>query len=317
MMQSSGTGASPVQFSGSARQEGAPTLFVYHCAMFKTLSAGAINVTTKNLDEGLKAARTGGFQGLEFSVGEIADLIDQQGGDAVMTRFIDAGIRPAAFGLPVDWRTSEENWRRDLARLPRLAKAAAALGVRRTATWVLPGSNDRPMDENRKFHIDRFKPIAAALKEHHIHLGLEFIGPKTLRDTLKHPFIYKMNDMLAMGREIGPNVGLLLDCWHWYTSGGTLAELHALKAEQVVYVHVNDAPKGIDVDQQMDNVRLLPGESGVIDIAGFLQAMKRIGYNGPVTPEPFKKSLTELPNDEARLKAVGAAMHKIFAQAGL
>jgi sugar phosphate isomerase/epimerase len=285
--------------------------------MFKTLSPGAINVTVKNLSEGLSAAKIGGFDGLEFGVAEVADLVDQQGADAVKKMFADAGVRPAAFGLPIDWRTSEENWRRDLTKLPRYVKAAAAIGVRRTATWILPGSNDRPHDENRKFHIERFKPIAAALAEHHIHLGLEFIGPKTLRDSLKHPFIYKMSDMLDMGREIGPNVGLLLDCWHWYTSGGTVDELRALRAEELVYVHVNDAPAGVHVDQQVDNVRLLPGESGVIDISGFLKALKHIAYDGPVTPEPFKKSLSNLPSDEARLKTVGAAMDKIFAQAGV
>ena len=280
--------------------------------MFKTLSPGAINVTTKNLAEGLTAAKTGGFTGLEINVGEIADLVDQQGAAAVKKIFADAGIRPAGFGLPVDWRTTEENWKRDLAKLGRYAKAAAAIGAGRTFTWIMPCSNERPLAGNRKFHVERFKPIAATLGEHDVSVGLEFIGPKTLRDSQKFPFIYKMFEMLDMARDIGPNAGLLLDCWHWYTSGGTVDEIKKLKPSDVVYVHVNDAPAGVDIDKQVDNVRLLPGESGVIDIAGFLKALKQIGYDGPVTPEPFKKSLTELPSDEARLKTVGAAMDKIF-----
>jgi sugar phosphate isomerase/epimerase len=126
-----------------------------------------------------------------------------------------------------------------------------------------------------------------------------------------------MGEMLELGEKIGPNVGLLLDCWHWYTSGGTIEELRKLRPEQVVYVHVNDAPRGIAIDQQIDNVRDLPGATGVIDIRGFLRALKSIGYDGPVTPEPFKKELADLPSDEARLKRVGAAMDKIFAQAGI
>ncbi len=285
--------------------------------MYKTLAPGAINVTTKTLAEGLAAAHTGGFTGLEFPVATIADLVDQHGATGVKKMYADAGIRPAAFGLTVDWRTSEENWKRDLAKLDRYAKAAAAIGISRTFTWIMPCSNERPFDENRKFHVERFKPIAATLGAHGISVGLEFIGPKTLRDSQKFPFIYKMSDMLAMGRDIGPNVGVLLDCWHWYTSGGTLDDIKKLKPSQVVYVHVNDAPAGVAVDQQIDNVRLLPGESGVIDIAGFLKALKQIGYDGPVTPEPFKKELAELPSDEVRLKVVGAAMEKIFKQAGI
>ena len=69
--------------------------------------------------------------------------------------------------------------------------------------------------------------------------------------------------------------------------------------------------------EQLDNVRDLPGATGVIDIAGFLRALQSIGYDGPVTPEPFKKELAALPSDEVRLKKVGAAMDDVFVKAGL
>src|SRR4051812_45955333 len=134
--------------------------------MFKTLSPGAINVTTKNLSEGLAAAKVGRFDGLEVDIAEIADLVDQEGAGAVKKMLAEADIRPAAFGLPVEWRTTEENWKRDLAKLDRYARAAAAIGISRTFTWIMPCSNDRPMAENRKFHVDRFKPIAQTLDEH-------------------------------------------------------------------------------------------------------------------------------------------------------
>src|SRR6185369_16124190 len=98
---------------------------------------------------------------------------------------------------------------------------------------------------------------------------------------------HQMAPMLEMGAEIGSNVGLLLDVWHWYTSGGTVDELKALRNEQVVYVHVSDAPVGVPVDKQIDNKRCLPGATGVIDIGGFLGALKQIGYDGPIVPEPF------------------------------
>jgi sugar phosphate isomerase/epimerase len=285
--------------------------------MYKALFPWAIGVHLRNLQEAIAAAKTGGFQGVEFNPNEVADLIAAHGVNSVNDQFAAAGVKPAEFGLPTDWRTSDDNWRAGLKALPRQAEAAAAIGCRRTATWILPGDNSRPYEENRRFHIERFRPIAALLADHGISLGLEFIGPKTLRDTFAHPFIYRMQDMLAMGEEIGPNVGLLLDCWHWYTSGGSVADLRALRPEQVVYVHVNDAPAGVDLAEQVDNVRALPGETGVIDIVAFLQTLQSIGYNGPVTPEPFKKELDELPSDEARLKTVGAAMDAIFKQAGL
>jgi sugar phosphate isomerase/epimerase len=280
--------------------------------MYKALSPGAIGVRTNNLQEAVQAAKIGGFAGVEFNAREVADLIDARGAEAVRGLFAEAGLKPAGWGLPVDWRGSEENWRTGLTELPRLANAARAIGGTRTMTWIMPGSNDRAYDANRRFHVERFTPIARILADNGCALGLEFIGPKTLRDTQQYPFVHTMGGMLEMGRDIGPNVGLLLDCWHWYTSHGTVEELYTLRPEQVVYVHVNDAPAGTPIDAQVDNTRALPGETSVIDIVGFLQALQIIGYDGPVTPEPFKRSLGDLPADADRLKTVGAAMESIF-----
>ena len=285
--------------------------------MFKGLSSGAIGVRVSGLQEAIAAAKLGGFGGVEFNPAEVANLSEQQGVESVLALFAEAGIQPAGFGLPTDWRSSEENWQKGLAELPRLAKAAGAIGGGRCSTWIMPCSNERAFDANWRFHVERFKPIAEILGEHGCSLGLEFIGPKTLRDSQKYPFVHTLWGMIALGAGIGPNVGLLLDCWHWYTAHNTVEDIPLLKPEQVVYVHVNDAPLGVDVDAQVDNVRCLPGETGVIDIAGFLQALQTIGYGGPVTPEPFKKELGELPDDATRLKTVGQTMDTIFQRAGL
>lgn len=285
--------------------------------MYKALSPRAIGVRVASLDEALAAARLGGFAGVEFDAREVADLVERHGAASVRARFQEAGLRPAAWSLPVDWRNEDATWRAGLAELPRLAAAAAAIGCPRTTTHVLSGSDERPFAENYRFHVARFTPIASILAEHGCWLGLEFLGPKTLRERFQYPFIHTLEAMLELGAAIGPRVGLLLDCWHWYTAHGTLDQLRALRPEQVVYVHVNDAPAGVRVDQQIDQRRALPGETGVIDIAGFLQTLQQIGYDGPVTPEPFKAELNDLPSDADRLRTVGAAMDTIFARAGL
>src|SRR5207244_5299465 len=111
------------------------------------------------------------------------------------------------------------------------------------------------------------------------------------------------------------NIAPLLDCWPWYTTHATREDLARLRADQVVYVHVNDAPPGRDVDEQIDDQRLLPGASGVIDIAGFLQTLDRMGYDGPVAAEPFNAELNALPPAE-RVRLTGQAMARIWAQAG-
>lgn len=284
--------------------------------MFRNLSPGAIGIRA-NLEESLQLAQAHGFQGIDLPIGEAVTLAEAKGIDHVRGLFAAAGLKPGGWGLPVNWRAEEEGFRAGLAELPRYAKVGQALGCTRVVQWVPPASDERPFRENFDWHVARFRPIAAALKEHGCRLGLEFIGPKTLRANATYAFIWTMGGMLELCDAIGTgNVGLLLDCWHWYTSHGTLDELKRLTKEQVVYVHVNDAPAGVPIDEQIDNVRCLPAETGVIPIAPFLRVLHEIGYDGPVTPEPFSKAVNALPPREAAA-ATGAALLKAWRAAGL
>lgn len=281
--------------------------------MYSALSPGCIGVRVESLAQRIAAAKEFGFAGVDISVNEIADLVDTSGAESVIAQFEAAEVIACGWGFPIAWSGSEEEYKAGLEALPRFAKAAAEIGCFRTATWIMPASNDRAFDENLEFHIDRFTPIAKILGDFGHRLGLEFIGPKTIRNNYKYTFVHDMSGMLDMTSKIGENVGLLLDCWHLYTSHGRASDVAKLQETDVVYVHVNDAPAGIAVDEQMDHVRGLPGETGVIDIKGFLEALKGIGYSGPVIPEPFKKELNDLPDDAARLEATAASMRKIFA----
>jgi len=57
------------------------------------------------------------------------------------------------------------------------------------------------------------------------------------------------------------------------------------------------------VDEQLDNKRELPGQTGVIDLAAFMGALDDIGYDGPVSVEPFCERLQEFSREE-RAEAV-------------
>jgi sugar phosphate isomerase/epimerase len=142
--------------------------------------------------------------------------------------------------------------------------------------------------------------------------GLEFVGPKTSRDSRRHPFIYTLEAMLELGSDIGPNVGLLVDAWHLHSSQGTIEELIKVPASKIALVHINDAPADVEIDDLKDHDRRLPGETGEINIKGFLNALRQLGYEGPVEAEPFDPRLKELPSDEDRIKKVGECMTKVF-----
>lgn len=260
-----------------------------------------------SFDETVQAARDYGFQGVELDPATLTALPPED----LKQRLDDAGLRPGGFSVPVDFSQDESVYQEGLRALPEVAARAAAVGATRCTRGVRPWSDERDWDENRRFMVRRLRPIAAVLAEHGCRLGLEYIGPATSRRGHRYEFIHTMEGALSLAREIGSGTGLLLDSWHWYTAKETAADLARLTKDDVVSVHVNDAPPGIPVDEQMDLERLLPGASGVIDIQGFLGALRDLDYDGPVIVEPFDKSLEELSAPQ-RLRATADALHKIL-----
>ncbi len=284
--------------------------------MFTNLNTGVIGVRAA-LPETIDYAKRYGFAGVDFSIEEAAQLAAKHSVQYVRDLFAEAGIRPGSWGFPVEYRKDEATWKEGIDKLPALAKLASELGCPRTATWVLPGYDDRDYGEQFKFLLGRLRPAAEILDDYGCRIGLEFIGPKTLRSPRKYMFIHTMDGMLAFAAAVGTgNVGLLLDIFHLYTSHGQTADVLELSNADVVTVHINDAPKHLGPDEQLDNVRALPGETGLLDITGFLQALKRIGYDGPVTAEPFSRRLTEMTPEEA-VRETSEAVHSVWRAAGL
>lgn len=281
--------------------------------MFPNLNPAAIGIRT-GFPETLDLAQRFGWPGCDLPIGEAVRLSRAQSLDDVAARFAEAGVRPGGWGLPLDWRKPYD--RQALGELDDQASVAARLGCTRVYTWLLPFSEERPWRENFAWHVEQLGPVARVLAERGCRLGLEFIGPRTMRDGKRYGFIYSPDAMLCLAEAIGPSAGLLMDCWHWYTALGTTSDIRSLRAQDVVYVHVNDAPAGIAVEEQLDQVRQLPGASGVIDIVGFLQGLREIGYDGPVTPEPFDRALEALEPDEA-CRVTREHMQGIWSAAGL
>jgi sugar phosphate isomerase/epimerase len=279
--------------------------------MYKALSTGDIGVKA-DLARAAALAAKYGFAGLYVNIEEAATL-----GAARAKEILDAaGVLPAAFGLPLDYRQPEPEFVAALKRLATLCETARDLGITRTFTWVPSFHDELDFDANYAFHKDRFGRIAAILAGHGIRLGLEFLGPKTVRDGHKYAFIHSMDGMLKLCADIGTgNLGLLMDAYHWYTAHGAWADLERLTDADIVYVHVNDAPAGIPVDEQQDLVRTLPGETGVIGVPRFLNALAQIGYTGPVVVEPFSERVRAMAPEDA-VRATAEALDAVWPKSG-
>ena len=241
------------------------------------------------------AARTG-YGGTDVNLGGAMKM----GLDETRSMLYDKRLQPAVVGLPVDFRKDEATFQSDLKKLPEAARFSAALGCPRMTTWVL-SSAERPKAEQRRLLKDRWGVCAEIMAKHGVRFGIEFLGPVHLRKSQPYEFIYRMDEMLELAQECGPNVGVLLDSWHWRHAEGTVSDIIAAGKERIVHVQVADAPAGVPPEQIQDGERLMPGE-GAIDWEDFFGALRQIGYDDGVSPEVFGRGLkTMRPEDGARL----------------
>lgn len=278
--------------------------------MYPSLNTGAIGVKA-TFQEGLELAAKHGFRGYHFDIAEANKL----GAEKVQELASAKNVQLAAWGLPIEFRQDEVRYKNDVLALPALAKTASELGVFRTATWILPCSDTLTYRQNFDLHVKRLRPVAEILLHHGIRFGLEYVAPKTFWSSKRYTFMHTMDEMLELADALGPNVGLLVDSFHWFTAHETVDDLKRLSATQIVDAHINNAPK-LPADEQQDLTRTLPDETKTINVKAYLQTLKAIGYDGPVMVEPFSKKLTAMSADNA-CAATAKSLKNVWKQAGL
>jgi sugar phosphate isomerase/epimerase len=237
----------------------------------------------------------------------------QAGAPATNSLLAQLNLRPAVLDFPVEFRKDDATFQAGLQNLPQQAGFAASIHCPRMITWIM-SSSDTPKEELRRVYLQRFSESARILARSNVRLGLEFLGPLHLRKQFRYEFIWRMNEMLEFAKECGPNVGLLLDAWHWHHAGATTEDIVNAGRQRIVHVHFDDAPN-LPPDQIRDNERLLPGE-GVINLTGFLRALQEIGYTDALSVEIFGRGLDKMTPEEAARLGLEASL-KVFKKAGV
>ncbi len=252
-----------------------------------------------------------GFEGLDPDSNYFASL-----GDEGIKRLRDdlqaKNLKLGAAGLPVEFRKDEATFNDGLKKLPAAADILQRAGVGSVSTWVLPCSNDLTYPQNFRQHAYRLRQCAQILADRGQKLGLEYVAPRTLWRSQRHPFLHTLSETKELIVAIGiNNLGIQLDSWHWFNAEETGKDLLALRGSEVVTVDLNDAPRGLSLDQYQDDHRELPVATGVIPVKELLDSLVQIGYDGPIQAEPFNAALRAMPLDQA-CSSASAAMRRAF-----
>lgn len=89
-----------------------------------------------------------------------------------------------------------------------------------------------------------------------------------------------------VGETARSNVGLVLDCFHFYAGGSAIESIDALEPQRLFVFHINDA-EDLPREELEDRHRLLPG-LGILPLREITAALRRIGYDRVTSVEIFR-----------------------------
>ncbi len=274
------------------------------------LNPGAIGVELSQL-ELLQKAIEHGYEAIVPFPNQLAVMRDEQLNEILDLMKINQ-ISWGAANLPLDFRGDVFKYKDGLARLIDSIDAMRWAGAESMSTWIMPTHADLTYRKNFNLHLSRLREVADILSQNNIKLGLEYVGPRTLMNKERYPFIRTMAECLELiGAIDRANVGIQLDAFHWYCAGESKEDILKLDPNRIVTVDLNDAKAGRNRDEQLDWERELPADTGIVDIESFLSALVEIGYTGPVRAEPFNEELNKLETDQALQKTMNAMKNAV------
>jgi 2-keto-myo-inositol isomerase len=235
----------------------------------------------------LAAAGAAGFDFVEIWAAKLRTFLKTNSADDLRKLFDERGLEPLSINSieHITFR-SPADYARIKTECEELSHLAASL--RCPYLVVVPGrlpaqapSLEEIIDESVRVLTD----LSAIAERHGIALAFEFLGQTDCSvQTLE------LADEIV--RRVGrPDVGLVIDSFHFYAGGSTIDMIETLEPRSLFVFHINDA-EDLPREQLQDSHRLLPG-LGILPLAEMLQSLKRIGYDRVASVEIFRPEYWE------------------------
>lgn len=258
-------------------------------------------------------AAQGQFEGY-YSYDILADTA--QGVEKTREMFDESELRPVGFRLPIELHASSVCFRHDFASLQETIRTAHAIGYPLGLTWIMPGSNEIAPNDYQPLLVSRLKRLSQLLAEYDMQLAVELVAPYTIQSQYRHPIPVTIDYLLELIAQTGQkNIGIVLDIFHFFCARHKDEDLQLLHDRtQIKMVHISDGMPGCTPEQQQDQDRRLPGQTGVIDCEAMFRHLQHLGYDGSVIPEPLDPVLAALPFSEA-LGHTAKAMQRVWPKA--
>jgi sugar phosphate isomerase/epimerase len=189
----------------------------------------------------------------------------------------DLGLTPVscACGVAGLWEPNP-NHAASLENLKKRCEMFAALGL--TRIYAPTATTQKFTLDDYKTGVDNMREVGEIAKQFRMTALAEFVRTSS--------FISTLTTLLKMTRLAAhPNVGPLLDCYHFWSGLNKLEDLDLIRRGDIGHVHFQDVP---DMPRELlDNTtRFIPGD-GVSPLTTILRKLADKGYGGPLSVELF------------------------------
>lgn len=219
----------------------------------------------------IRVAQQAGFTHLELNPAKVWKYLESAG-TAELAELLGASrMRPLSISAVERVTYAGGQWERIEREYRELSRVAGEIGceVLVASPGARPaGATDSEVKEESVSVLEALADIAAA---DGVKLGFEFQSyPSCSVRTLEHAW-----DIIA---ELDrPEVGLVLDTFHFHAGGSSLASVRRVKGEKVFIFQVSDS-ENLPPAKLQNQHRLLPG-AGSVPIRKIWQELNGIGFD--------------------------------------
>jgi 2-keto-myo-inositol isomerase len=245
------------------------------------LGLNGATTLTADLATDIAVAGKAGFDFVEIWAAKLIGYLDTGGLPALRRDLERAGVRPATLNS-VERITFNDpaGHIRMLEEFRRLCGVAESIGCE--TVLVVPGPRPTRVSAAAiaRESVRILRELSRIAAPHGVRLAYEFLG-------FAGCTVNTLAQCASIVEKVArPNVGLVLDTFHFFAGGSTLASIRRTDPRRIFVVHLNDVER-TPRRKMHDALRLFPGK-GILPLNGILQSLKAIGYDGKFSVEIFR-----------------------------
>ncbi len=241
----------------------------------------ATTLQNSNLEKDLELCEKYGYNLIEIRLDKLRDYLNTHSIKELSDFFRTSRIKPFAFNaLEFVTFRSERDYEGIKRDLQFLCEVGEEINCRKIVVVPSFDVGDYTKKHIKEESVRVLNDLAETAEKYGSELAFEFVGyPNCSVNTFGQAY----DIVKEVDRD---NVGLVLDCFHFYAMNSRIEDLRKADAGKIFIFHIDDA-EDLPAGALRDHHRLWPGD-GAIDLDLILKTLKEIGYNEMVSVELFR-----------------------------